>query len=100
MLFPAAVHLATLGCGEYISDGGIQKLVTRGYDVVYDLVTEEIRLLYRIVNNDEAVTSVYRVEVDSLENFDVQEFIIEVTAQMLNKLRHNEGREDLAWYLQ
>ena len=74
--------------------------MTCGYDVIYDLVTEEIRLLYRIVNNDAAVTSVYRVEVDSLEDFDAREFIIEVTSQMLAKLRHNQGNTELAWYLQ
>ena len=100
LLCPAAVHLATINCDEYISDSGIQKLVTRGYDVIYDLVTEEIRLLYRIVNNDAAVTSVYRVEVDSLDDFNAREFIIEVTAQMLNKLRHNQGSTEIAGYLQ
>ena len=100
LLFPSAIHLATINCDEYISDSGIQKLVTCGYDVIYDLVTEEIRLLYRIVNNDAAVTSVYRVEADSLEDFDAREFIIEVTSQMLAKLRHNQGNTELAWYLQ
>ena len=90
LLISAAIHLATIHTEEYISDGGIQKLVTSSCDVVFDMETEEIRLLYRIVNSDEAVTSVYRTEIETLDIFDAREFIIEVTAQLLNKLYHNK----------
>lgn len=91
LLVSAAVHLGTITVADYCSDENPSRMVSRGYDVVYDLETEQIRLFYSIATSDDEIVTVYRVEVDSYDSFDLQEFMIELSAQMIAKLKRNQG---------
>ncbi len=77
--------------GAFIVDGysadTTDKVIMRGYDVVYDPDEKVIKLLYRIMISDEDITTVYRVETELYEDFDVYSFILDVTSQMSGKLR-------------
>ena len=77
--------------GAFIVDGysadTTDKVIMRGYDVVYDPDEKVIKLLYRIMISDEDITTVYRVETELYEDFDVYSFILDVTSQMAGKLR-------------
>lgn len=77
--------------GTFIVDGysadTTDKVIMRGYDVVYDPDERTVKLLYRIMISDEDITTVYRVETELYEDFDVYSFILDVTSQMSGKLR-------------
>ena len=57
--------------------------------MVYDLDSQEIKLLYRIMTVDESVTTLYRVDTDLFEDFDVYEFMIDISSQMIGKLKQS-----------
>ncbi len=77
--------------GTFIIDGYSAdergKVIMRGYDVVYDPDERVIRLLYRIMVSDEEVTTVYRIETDLYEDFDVYSFIPDIISQMSDRLK-------------
>lgn len=76
--------------GTFIVDGysadTTDKVIMRGYDVVYDPDERTVKLLYRIMISDEDATTVYRVETELYEEFDVYSFILDMTAQMSGRL--------------
>lgn len=81
------LHLGTFLAKEY-SDN-VNKIITLGYDVVYDLDKEEIKLLYRVVFSDNIIVTVYRVETEYFEDFDVTGFMLDLTSQIAGKLKQN-----------
>ena len=82
------IHLCTFLAGEYSDDdNGGNKIITRGYDVVYDLDSEEIILLYRVLFSDNSVITIYRVETDYIEDFEIYKFMLGITVQMTGKLQ-------------
>ena len=80
------LHLGTFLANEY---SNTEKIITRGYDVVYDLNREEMILLYRVVFSDNNIVTIYRVETEWIEDFDVTEFMLDLTAQITAKLNQN-----------
>lgn len=66
---------------SYIDSGALS--FTCGYDVVYDTDKDEILLLYIVgaVSNDGTMT-IYRVPTDVFEDFELNGFMIDLTAQM------------------
>ena len=87
VLCERCLHLGTFLANEY-SDN-TDKIITRGYDVVYDLDREEMILLYRVVFSDNNIVTIYRVETEWIEDFDVTEFMLDLTAQIAAKLNQN-----------
>lgn len=87
LLCERAIHLATIPLDNYAA--GDSRLIYRGYDVVYDVNKEHIMLLYHIIMADKDVTTIYRTETETYEDFDSYEFIIELAAQMAAKLKRN-----------
>lgn len=81
------LHLGTFLANEYSNN--TDKIITRGYDVVYDLDREEMLLLYRVVYSDNDVVTIYRVETEWFEDFDVTEFMLDLTVQIAAKLKQN-----------
>lgn len=81
------LHLGTFLAKEY-SDN-VNKIITRGYDVVYDLESEEMLLLYRVMYSDNSVVTIYRVETEYFEDFDVTGFMLDLTSQIAGKLKKN-----------
>lgn len=88
-LYDRIVHLGTFMLDSYSDDNDKVMAVERGYDVVYDLDSGEIKLLYRIMTKDGSVTTLYRVDTDLFEDFDVHEFIIDISSQIIGKLRQS-----------
>ena len=87
VLCERCLHLGTFLAKEY-SDN-VEKIITRGYDVVYDLDKEEIKLFYRVVFSDNSIVTIYRVETQYFEDFDVTEFMLDLTSQITAKLKQN-----------
>lgn len=81
------LHLGTFLANEYSNNN--DKIITRGYDVVYDLDREELLLLYRVVYSDNNVVTIYRVETEWFEDFDVTGFMLDLTVQLAAKLKQN-----------
>ncbi len=81
------LHLGTFLANEYSNN--TDKIITRGYDVVYDLDRDEMVLLYRVVFSDNEVVTIYRVETEWIEDFDVTEFMLDLTSQISAKLKQN-----------
>lgn len=81
------LHLGTFLANEYSNNTA--KIITRGYDLVYDLDSEEMLLLYRVVYADNDVVTIYRVETEWFEDFDITEFMLDLTAQIAAKLKQN-----------
>lgn len=81
------LHLGTFLANEYSNNN--DKIITRGYDVVYDLDREELLLLYRVVYSDNNVVTIYRVETEWFEDFDVTGFMLDLTVQLAAKLKLN-----------
>lgn len=88
VLYDNIIHL-----GTFKADGYYDKLtddtVYRGYDVVYDTEEQKIRLLYRIQTKDNSVTTLYRVDTELFEDFDVYEFIIDISVQIISRLKQS-----------
>lgn len=82
------VHLASFTLDEYGSTDCPYKRIERGYDVIYDVRSGEVKLLYKVDISDNDVTSVYRVETDLYENFCTADFIIKLSIQLAGKLRN------------
>lgn len=81
------LHLGTFLANEYSNN--TDKIITRGYDVVYDLDREDIVLLYRVVYADNGVLTVYRVETEWIEDFNLTRFMLDLTSQIAAKLKQN-----------
>ena len=81
------LHLGMFLANEYSNN--TDKIITRGYDLVYDLDREEIILLYRVIFSDNNIVTIYRVETEWIEDFDVTEFMLDLTAQITAKLKQN-----------
>ena len=86
VLCERCLHLGTFLANEY---SNTEKIITCGYDVVYDLDKEDIVLLYRVVYTDNSVVTIYRVETEWIEDFDVTAFMLDLTAQIAAKLKQN-----------
>lgn len=83
------LHLGTFTANEYSNN--TDKIITRGYDLVYDLDCEEMLLLYKVVYSDNDVVTVYRVETEWFEDFDVTAFMLDLTVQIAAKLKQNSN---------
>lgn len=81
------LHLGTFLANEYSNN--TDKIISRGYDLVYDLDIEQMLLIYRVVYSDNDVVTIYRVETEWFEDFDVTEFMLDLTAQITAKLNQN-----------
>lgn len=57
--------------------------------MVYDLESEEMLLLYRVMYSDNSVVTIYRVETEYFEDFDVTGFMLDLTSQIAGKLKQN-----------
>lgn len=88
-IYDRAIQLGTFMIDSYSADTEETKAIIRGYDVVYDLDSEEIKLLYRVMTTDNSVTTLYRVDTDLYEDFDVYEFIIDISAQIIGRLKQS-----------
>ena len=53
----------------------------------YDMESGLVKLVYRIMAENNSMTALYRVDTDYYEDFDVYEFIIDIAAQVINKLK-------------
>ena len=87
VMFKNAIHLAAIDPDEY----GDNDTVRFGYDVVYDLDSWEIKLLYRVTVSHDDTTLICRTETDCIEDFYAPEFIISLTVQLSEKL--HDGAE-------
>ena len=58
----------------------------RGYDIVYDPVFDEIRILFIIAAEGLGVMSAYRFETSNFVDFDLYGFVIGLAAQICRKL--------------
>ena len=85
VIIERGINLGTFIIDHYSCDTG-EKIV-RGYDVVYDLDKREIALIYRIEVMDKGVRNLYRVETDLFENFDVWQFMFDITSDISDTLR-------------
>lgn len=83
------LYLGTFTANEYSNNTA--KIITRGYDLVYDLDNEEMLLLYRVVYADNDVVTVYRVETEWFEDFDVTKFMLDLTVQIAAKLKQSSS---------
>lgn len=84
-----AVMLGTFTLDTYTANTEEDRAIVRGYDVYYDIDSEEICLIYRVVTTDDSVTTIYRVDTDVYEDFDVYEFVISISAQLMGKLKQS-----------
>lgn len=85
VIIERGINLGTFIIDHYSCDTG-EKIV-RGYDVVYDLDKREIALIYRIEVMDKGVRNLYRVETDLFEDFDVWQFMFDITSDISDTLR-------------
>ena len=88
-IYEKAIHLGTFMIDSYTADTEEARAIARGYDVVYDLESCEIKLLYRVMTTDDSVTTLYRVDTDVYEDFDVYEFVIDISSQIMGKLKQS-----------
>ena len=89
ILYDKMIHLGGFMIDSYSADTEEIRAVIRGYDVVYDLESGEIKLLYRIMTTDENVTTLYRIDTDLFEDFDVHEFVIDISSQIIGRLKQS-----------
>ena len=79
------------GDSDYLFPAEIEedtdKLITSSYDVIYDLDSCSIKVLYRVEVSDDEITSVYRVETEKFEELYASEFIVSLAVQLSEKLR-------------
>ena len=84
VLYKNMVQLVTFGTDEYESSD--DKVITGGYDVIYDLDSCSVKVLYRVEISDDDVTTVYRVETDCMPGLYAGEFIVSLAVQLSEKL--------------
>lgn len=89
ILYDEVIHLGTFKTDSYYANNEKTKTIVRGYDVIYDIYSEEIKLLYRILTSDEDVTILYRADTDLYEDFEVYEFLFDIISQIKMKLTQN-----------
>ena len=87
ILYDRCIHLGTFSLDSYGDTADNTKIVVRGYDVFYDMESGLVKLVYRIMAENNSMTALYRVDTDYYEDFDVYEFIIDIAAQVINKLK-------------
>lgn len=92
VLYNSVIHLGTFLIDSYCASSDETKLITCGYDVIYDFDSSEIKLIYCISITDDSMTTTYRVDTELYEDFNFYEFIIDLTSQMVSKLKCNQGR--------
>lgn len=85
MISDEMVHLASFTLDEYISRR-TDKVIKRGYDIIYDLTICEVIPVYTISITDEQVTSVYRVECSKMEDLDPTDFVISLAVQLSERM--------------
>ena len=83
------IILGTIMLDSYSSENDESKNIVRGYDVVYEPDSKTVNLYYRIMVIDESIVTLYRVETDMHEDFDVYEFMLEISSQISGKLRQS-----------
>jgi len=88
-IYDRAVHLGTFMIDSYSADTEEAKAIARGYDVFYDIDSGEIKLLYRVMISDDSITTLYRVDTDIYEDFDVYEFVIDISTQIMGRLKQS-----------
>lgn len=84
-----SVMLGTFMIDSYSANTEEERAILRGYDVVYDIDSGEIQLVYRVMTTDDSVTTIYRVDTDIYEDFDVYEFVIDVSTQIMGRLKQS-----------
>ena len=87
LLTNRAVHLASVPQSRYYTDDGI--MIECGYDVIYDMKSDRIMLMYYIITANRDFTTIYRTETDTFDGFCASEFIIELSVQIAAKLKRN-----------
>jgi len=88
-LFERSIHFGTFMIDGYSACTDETKGIARGYDVVYDFKSGEIKLLYSVMTTDDSVTTIYRVETDVYEDFNLYEFMIDISSQIIGKLNQS-----------
>lgn len=81
------IHLGTFLADTYADNDDVGKVIMRGYDVIYDLDKQKIILLYRVLISDNELLTIYRVETDYIEDFNLYEFMVDLAAQICTKVR-------------
>lgn len=89
VLYEEMIHLGTFMLDSYSANTEEAKGIVRGYDVIYDIESQEIKLLYRIMTTDDSVTTLYRVDTDLYEDFEACEFVIDLTSQIISRLEQS-----------
>ena len=92
LLTSRAVHLVSVPQGRYYTDDGI--MIEYGYDVVYDMNSDRIMLLYYIITVNKDYTTIYRTETDTYDGFCASEFIVELSVQIAAKLKRSLCTQD------
>ena len=87
VLYKNMIHLGTFNTEYYDSDDDMDKNISSGYDVIYDLDSCSVKVLYRVEVSDNDITTVYRVETDRLEELYAGEFIVSLAILLAEKLR-------------
>lgn len=87
LLYDNVIHLGTFMIDSYAANTKEMNAIVTGYDVIYDIKNAEIKLLYKVMITNDSVTTLYRVDTDLYEDFDVYEFIIDLTSQLTVRLR-------------
>lgn len=87
VVYDNVVHLGTFNVSVYDEDEIPGHEITCGYDVIYDVKDKTVKLLYRVEIANEIMTTLYRVEENVFEDFDVSEFIVSLSIQIAQKLR-------------
>ncbi len=91
VLVERAIVLGSFSIDSYSSNVGENNYILRGYDVVYDIDSKKIELLYRIFTTTDDMTTVYRVKTDLYEDFCLIKFITSISSQIIVKLNQNIG---------
>lgn len=89
IMYQRAITLGTFMMDGFVSDCDDEVIATRGYEVIYDLDSREIKLLYYVTTRNDEITSMYRVEADMFEGFDEFIFIPELKYQMIEQLKQS-----------
>ena len=87
LLYDNVIHLGTFMIDSYATNTKEMNAIVTGYDVIYDIKNTEIKLLYKVMITNDSVTTLYRIDTDLYEDFDVYEFIIDLTSQLTVRLR-------------
>ena len=93
VIYKNAVHLGTFIPVYFDEDDYPDHNIRCGYDVIYDIDDNKVKLLYRAEISNDIITTLYRVEDDNYNFFDAADFLVSLMIQLAEKLR--DGREYL-----